>query len=173
MKTCTRCKLQKPFAEFHSKSESKDGYQTKCKQCFKEINLRWYTKNKEKRLKTSKEWYDNNKDRKKETQKQWVQNNLEKYLAGCCVRRNRRRCRELNAEGNFSAKDVKRIYDMQRGKCAGCGVKLKKYHVDHIIPLALGGTNWANNLQILCVACNLSKYAKHPIDWANENGKLL
>jgi 5-methylcytosine-specific restriction endonuclease McrA len=173
MKTCNKCKLQKLFTEFHTKTASKDGYQAKCKQCFKETNLIWYRKNKEKRLQTSKEWYDNNKNRKKETQKQWTEKNLEKYLAGCRVRRNRRRCRELNAEGYFSVKDVKRIYEMQRCKCAGCGVKLKKYHVDHIIPLALGGTNWANNLQILCVGCNLSKHAKHPIDWANENGKLL
>jgi hypothetical protein len=27
----------------------------------------------------------------------------------------------------------------------------KKFHIDHIIPLACGGTNDENNLQLLCV----------------------
>jgi len=32
-----------------------------------------------------------------------------------------------------------------------------KFHIDHIIPLARGGTNDLGNLQILCEACNLWK----------------
>lgn len=70
--------------------------------------------------------------------------------------------------------DVKRIIEGQKYKCANCMCDVsKKYHVDHIMPIALGGTNWPSNLQILCPTCNMRKKAKHPIDWAQENGRLL
>lgn len=63
----------------------------------------------------------------------------------------------------------------QRWACVNCMASLKKtgYHVDHIMPLALGGTNTDDNVQLLCPACNLSKSSKHPIDWAQANGRLL
>jgi 5-methylcytosine-specific restriction endonuclease McrA len=46
-------------------------------------------------------------------------------------------------------------------------------HVDHILPLALGGDNRRKNIQLLCPTCNLSKGAHHPIDHAQRNGLLL
>ena len=47
------------------------------------------------------------------------------------------------------------------------------YHVDHIQPLALGGSNDKANLQLLCPTCNLRKSAKHPVDFMRETGRLL
>jgi hypothetical protein len=49
-----------------------------------------------------------------------------------------------------------------RHKCAACSVDLLfelngTVHMDHIIPLALGGCNDLLNLQILCDTCNLRK----------------
>lgn len=88
----------------------------------------------------------------------------------------RRRARHLAAEGSHTADDIKRIFKAQRGRCAHpwCRVKLgERYHVDHIIALSTGGTNWPDNLQILCAPCNHSKSAKHPIDHARLHGMLL
>lgn len=100
--------------------------------------------------------------------------NPEKYAAY----RRTRRARVRKAEGKHTAADIRSIFDNQRGLCANCKATLiksgaKKYHVDHIMPLALGGSNWASNLQCLCPACNLSKGAKHPVEWAKKQGKLL
>ncbi len=37
------------------------------------------------------------------------------------------------------------------------GRKVPGAHVDHIVPLALGGTHTWNNVQLLCRACNGAK----------------
>lgn len=42
------------------------------------------------------------------------------------------------------------------GRCAWCGAT-KSLTVDHIVPLAAGGSNRLNNLQCLCRNCNLAK----------------
>lgn len=80
------------------------------------------------------------------------------------------------AEGTFTPDDVSEILRRQKYKCAECGVSVrskKSRHIDHVMPLALGGTNWPSNIQILCPPCNLSKGAKHPIDFAQRKGRLL
>lgn len=76
--------------------------------------------------------------------------------------------------GKHTAADIKRLFTLQRGKCACCHISIKGgYHVDHINPLALGGSNDKINLQLLCPTCNLKKGAKPPERWAAENGRLL
>ena len=49
---------------------------------------------------------------------------------------------------------------MRKGLCAACSQKIeagKAWDIDHILPLALGGTNEPNNLQILCRPCHGAK----------------
>lgn len=36
-----------------------------------------------------------------------------------------------------------------------------------------GGANDKSNIQLLCPHCNLSKGAKHPVDFMQERGMLL
>lgn len=89
---------------------------------------------------------------------------------------NTRRARKRNAGGSFTPGQIDELYKKQRGCCAGpnCGVKLgKRFHRDHIVALANGGTNDILNIQLLCRRCNLKKHAKDPIAWAQENGRLL
>lgn len=78
-----------------------------------------------------------------------------------------RRALRRDAEGSHTAADILRIHAEQSGKCACCGKDLNgTYHVDHIMPLAIGGSNWPDNLQALCAFCNQSKGAKHPYDFS-------
>ena len=51
-------------------------------------------------------------------------------------------------------------------KCRRCGSTSDdaKLVVDHIVPVAKGGTADHYNLQTLCVACNAGKGARHPHD---------
>ena len=85
-----------------------------------------------------------------------------------------RRARKSSADGRFSASDVQNLLGLQRWKCACCRVSLRRgYHVDHIIPLAKGGSNWPWNLQLLCPPCNLRKQARDPLHFMQDNGFLL
>ena len=87
-----------------------------------------------------------------------------------CINRRRR-----IADSGSLSKNVAEIKGkFQRGRCACCGVKLNgAHHIDHIIPIALGGTNTDDNIQLLCPSCNLRKSAKHPVDYMQSLGYLL
>ena len=54
------------------------------------------------------------------------------------------------------------LYADQSGRCNGCGQKFhfKHFSVDHIMPLARGGSNDLENLQLLCYYCNNLKSDK-------------
>lgn len=53
--------------------------------------------------------------------------------------------------------DVRRsVWRRDGGRCVECG-RTELLELDHIIPLALGGSNTEKNLQLLCAECNRSK----------------
>jgi hypothetical protein len=86
----------------------------------------------------------------------------------------RRRARLLGAEGVYTRDDVLRIGERQKWKCHWCGIPTKKkYHADHLISLAKGGTNWPSNIVISCPTCNWNKNDLDPIDFARRIGRLL
>jgi len=67
-----------------------------------------------------------------------------------------------------------RLFASQKGLCVCCKRPLgKNYQLDHIVPLALGGTNVDANIQLLLPLCNQQKNAKHPIDFMQSRGFLL
>ena len=72
---------------------------------------------------------------------------------------NRRRFRFVNASGKLTTKDWNGICEKYNNKCVCCG-KSKRLSRDHIIPLAMGGTNTPDNIQPLCRSCNSRKGAQ-------------
>lgn len=85
-----------------------------------------------------------------------------------------RRARKRGSGGKITPADMAWLMKKQRGKCVECGIDIRKsYEADHIIPVKLGGSNHRRNHQLLCRPCNRKKWAKHPIDFAREQGRLL
>ena len=77
--------------------------------------------------------------------------------------------------GRLSKGLAAKLFAMQRGRCA-CGCKQPlgdDYHLDHRMPLVLGGANTDDNMQLLRKICNLQKHAKHPIDFMRQRGFLI
>lgn len=126
-----------------------------------------------------------NPERVKAGKKRWNKANAEKVAEG--LRRwraenpdkvkaigSRNRARRLGAEGHFTSEDTARIRSAQKDKCACCRIKLNgSGHLDHIIPVSKGGSNWPANLQWLCQPCNNSKKDKPPEEFMRQRGFLL
>lgn len=123
-------------------------------------------KNKEKTKAAVNNWHERNRKQVSAYHKKWRNEINPNAWKAVSVKR---RSSKKNAEGGFSADDVSRMMAAQDGKCVCCKRDVRKFfHVDHIMPLALGGTNWPDNLQILCPSCNCSKGSKHPDTWIKE-----
>lgn len=50
----------------------------------------------------------------------------------------------------------KKVWKRDNGRCVECN-STNKLHFDHIVPVAKGGANTVENIQILCASCNLKK----------------
>ncbi len=61
----------------------------------------------------------------------------------------------------------------QRGRCVYCRAKLRISHIDHIVPVAQGGTNDKANLQLLCAGCNLRKSDRNDTEFRARYRGLL
>lgn len=134
----------------------------------------WYEQNKERQSACNKVRYAQNSDHIKQRVRAYEQANIERVKEWKRVTANKRRARLMEAGGQYSVDDIKRLMELQRCKCANCGISIKKkYHIDHRIPVAKGGSNHASNIELLCPSCNLRKSAKLPHEFAQENGRLL
>jgi hypothetical protein len=115
-------------------------------------------------------WRKINQDRNKEAVSKYLAENSGKRR----VYEQCRRARKRKAGGVLSLDIGDRLYALQKGKCACCRLPLgDDYHLDHIMPLALGGPNTDDNIQLLRAKCNQQKSAKHPIEFMRSRGLLL
>lgn len=127
----------------------------------------------------TKEWAEQNHDRMLAHSRASKARNREavnakaraRYLAN--QEKERARAAKQNADrqqavGRFTAEDILTLLEQQGYRCAAphCRIDvLRDFHCDHILPLSRGGTNWPDNIQILCPACNLSKNDRTMEEW--------
>lgn len=117
-----------------------------------------------------KRWDAENPGRNAARTRAWNANNPELVLAQSQNKRAQKRL----AIGRHTASEIRELAAKQKHKCANCRASIRaEYHADHIMPLSLGGRNDIGNIQLLCPPCNLRKHAKHPIVWAQQEGRLL
>ena len=81
------------------------------------------------------------------------------YNARVNIGNHKRRTLIQNA-GSHTEQEWNELCARYNHKCLCCG-EIKPLTKDHVLPLSLGGDNTINNLQPLCLACNLKKHAKH------------
>lgn len=136
----------------------------------KKFKAAWHLANKEKSRIDKSIWAKNNKEKMVEYIKDWhiANPNASK------IYRHTRRARKENNGGVLSKNIYEKLFKLQKGKCVCCGSSLgDNCHMDHIMPLALGGKNDDSNMQLLTSRCNLQKRAKHPIDFMRSRGFLI
>lgn len=155
--------------------------------------LRWLdyqNRNRDKVRQSSQTWRDNNPDKIKSYSVTYYQEHREqekvksrrsyllnypRYIAHAKKANSKRRALMAQAEGNFTASDIRNLYEDQDGLCGYCGVRSffevkGDVHVDHVHPLSRGGSNWPDNLCLTCESCNLSKRDKTVAEWQAVRG---
>ena len=199
MKTCKKCSSTE-FGKNGSCKACAKAYVVANAEKLKIYAAAYREKNSEKSRSQSAAWRVENPCRVKELAKQWYLANRDSAIAATADRyaANRESAKLYAANYRANNKDKKRIstqnrralqrkdgcklssgltkklFDLQRGKCACCGTELgDNYHLDHIMPIALGGSNSDGNIQLLRQTCNNQKRAKHPIDFMQSRGFLL
>lgn len=173
-KICSKC--QRPKVRscrfFYRTSCNADGLAGHCKDCEKLRRAMYYKKNRKREIDCAKRWQADNPEAKRQADcrynrrhsakhvarvRAWCQQNPEKARILARKRDATRRARVLDAFVEHV--DPILVYERSGGYCGICGkeVSMENFHVDHIIPLACGGTHEYANTQAAHPRCNKIK----------------
>lgn len=128
-----------------------------------------WLKYREDRLSVSRAYSKENREKINEVTRTRRASNPEKYRKIAkemrCLHRERFRAewrlknaRRRGAEGKCSVTEWEEIIERQNRQCNACRRDDLPLTLDHIIPITRGGTNWPDNIQGLCLSCNIRKY---------------
>jgi 5-methylcytosine-specific restriction endonuclease McrA len=188
MKICSRCKAEKPAAEFGNRKAARDGLHPYCKTChsayakaryaeegdtIKRRNKKYREENAEKVRKTKQAYYERNRDRITSYQRNYLTENAEKrkeyerrsrhLYAAKGARRRARLAAQTISLTQEQQDAIKHLYAFAKYLTDKFG---EPHHVDHIKPLkgkTSSGLHVPWNLQILHASRNLAKSNKE--DW--------
>lgn len=182
-KACRNQKIRERYAENPEpwlrsgkkwREENREQHRTRArkyaaanKERMNETSRRWVRENSALVCARSIEWRKANRERVREAAKALRLADPEKFRT---VVRNRRA--KMQVSGEHTAADIAKLWEAQAARCNGCGCDLNEsgYHVDHVEPIAKGGSNGPENLQLLCPTCNLSKGTKSMSEWRKVKG---
>ena len=179
---CSKCQIEKYFADFPKDATQPQGYGYYCKLCDRQAQ--------KSRLRIKKKIYS----------KWGVEGDPSCYvedvceICGCCFHpknKNNKRCPDCQKAGekvyySISSRVGRNYKNYRREKvahvdlveitkkyistksCPYCGKNFTKGNpksLDHIIPSSLGGTNEHANINICCLICNISRGNLLLVDW--------
>ena len=186
-KACPKCKLVLGVEMFGPDKRSATGLKSWCKSChrlssksryklnsdaikvknatwrkahpeaFKTYSKSWRIRNPEKVKALKAEWNLKNAGRVAEQKRTWRESNKEVERLYASIRRARKK-----ANGIFlvTKKDVKSLLSKPCFYCHSIATT-----IDHVVPIARGGSHCIGNLVPACLPCNLSKGAKLVTEW--------
>ena len=171
LRKCSRCLEVKAEAEFSKHKKGSYGLNAQCKKCASEAASAWNKANRDRCNETARirwaidpepkkaacaRWRSENQEARREAMRAWKAANPERVRELSKMYNSRRRAR-MRDSGVFSitARDERRLMD---GPCYHCGAPAE--HIDHIIPVARGGSHGIGNLAPMCAPCNLQKNSK-------------
>lgn len=115
----------------------------------------YYAENRDILLKEKAEWRDKNRERYRETARRECRRNFLRYRWLSQVRR----ARVAGATGTHTNDEWFALCEYYKNKCLCCGTT-DRLTQDHIVPIARGGSDYIDNIQPLCMTCNLKKGAR-------------
>jgi 5-methylcytosine-specific restriction endonuclease McrA len=159
-KHCSKCHLLQPLTQFYRDKKTRDGHRAICKDCVKayfrtdghkQAAKRWNAKQVLTIAERRREYLRKYKrEVRRANHAKWREHRRHENA--------RRRARVLGAIGTYSIAEWRALLKKYAYRCLCCGYE-GILTVDHIIPLALGGSNSIDNIQPLCFNCNARKGA--------------
>lgn len=176
-KVCKRCDAWKSLNDFPVDNQKSDGRHTYCAECnasksreaWKQDRKTWnersrqdYYRHRKKRLHQVKEYRQENLDQIRAYDRRRNKKRYQENPGKRAKYSHDRRAREANADGSYTAEEWRELCEQYDHTCLCCGKQEPEISltVDHVVPLSKGGTNNIDNLQPLCLTCNLSKATK-------------
>lgn len=96
--------------------------------------------------------------------KRWKEENIDHVRHKGRIATANRRTKVAGNGGTFTDEDIRILRENQGGMCAVCDIT-DRLEIDHIVPIARGGTSDPSNLQLLCISHNRSKGARDFQEW--------
>jgi hypothetical protein len=173
MKKCPRCSTEKELSEFHNASGARDGKQGHCKACKAQLGKvyelkrdkakkkqygknEWQSKkNNPKYIEYRKKWIEDNKDDIAQKSKEYRDKNRILLLP----HRSNQRAKKRGIEGKISMHEWKAALNLTNFMCIACEESVAD-SIDHVVSFTNGGTNTYDNIQPMCLRCNLKKGTK-------------
>lgn len=175
MKRCRRCDEWKDNDEFTKSKVNSDGLSSHCKACRRKQKNKWAERNRMRLREQDKERYYLRIEYYRDKRKRQYQQNRERELglsrewkevngwrpkpenAKLHTRNYKARLRGASGWATLSQIEARIAY--YGGQCYlrldGCTGEYE--HMDHVIPLVLGGSNWPSNQRPACGNCNTKK----------------
>lgn len=166
VKTCSKCKEEKPLTEFYKKKDAPDGLQYRCKECSKAGASEWNKANKDRHYQSQRRWREKYPDKHRANARRWQINNPDKVR----FKEKRRKSLLRRAEGSFDLEDIEYLLEHTDRCFCGAEINRDNYTIEHIIPISRGGTHHLYNLMLLCGTCNSSKNNKIPVEYIQYLG---
>ena len=179
-KICSKCRKVKTLEEFGSRKSSNDGRRGVCKVCINKSSRVYkkkrYSYKKEELLAKNKLWREANKELVQKADREKYKRNsvsirrrVKLYsltdkgaLVGTQARQKRKDKIKATSDGTITQKALKELAKRQNNCCFYCYSYLEmlppiKVHLDHVRPLARGGTHTICNVVWSCQRCNSRK----------------
>ncbi len=146
----------------------------------KQVIKKWYNNNKERHRSVGKKWMEQNKDRFKvyqknwckdnaiklsEYRKKWVDDNIERVRLWNKTSESKRRAIKSESIKDLTETQevmIKHYYAHASRVSSKLGIE---FHVDHIVPLSLGGLHHPSNLQVVPAVWNMRKHNNNTDQW--------
>lgn len=176
-KVCPLCDTWKPLSDFNKDRQKSDGVCTYCRLCNcadqkarrqtdieadRERNRQSYYRHREKRLAGVRRYRLAHLEETRASSRKRGKEHYRLYPEKRKAYFHTRRARVKQADGEFTPRQWRALCREHDYTCLCCGQRqpFAKLTVDHVIPLARGGSNDIDNIQPLCLRCNLVKGTK-------------
>ena len=154
-KQCSKCHKWLPVSMYSKDNSKWDGLHGYCKECTSAKDRKYYEKSSRKYAPYNPEYYKSEKSKQKKSERDAKR----RYMM-----------RNANAQHKITPEIIDYIVSKYGGKCVYCGVSCeKKFHIDHKVPLSLGGGNDIDNLALSCPKCNFKKRTKTDVQYCGHH----